>query len=129
MARSKTEWQGRTDDSMPPQSVRLRIFRQQDGRCPICTRQLNPGNITTDHTVALEDGGENREQNLQLICTAPCSLKKTGEENRRRAKADRAIAKRLGFRQSRHIVPGSRRSPWKKKLDGTVVRREEEKDE
>jgi len=126
LARSKTEWQGRTDDSMPSQAVRIRIFRMQDGRCPACSRNLQPGNITCDHIKPLEDGGENREANLQLICTDPCSLRKTGDENRRRAKADRVAAKRLGFKQSRHPVLGSRQSPWKRKLDGTVVRRDED---
>jgi len=85
-----------------------------------------PSNITCDHIKALEDGGENRETNLQLICTAPCSLKKTGQENSRRAKADRGAAKHLGFKRKRHVVPGSKASPWKHKLDGTWIRRDEE---
>jgi len=84
------------------------------------------GNMTCDHIKPLEDGGENREGNLQMICTNPCSLRKTGEENSRRAKADRVARKHMGLKKSKHIVPGSRRSPWKKKVDGTVVRREDE---
>lgn len=111
---------------MPPPSVRLRILRVQEGRCAICSRDLKGGNITCDHRVPLEDGGVNDETNLQLICTSPCSLDKTGKENSRRAKADRVLVKRMGFKRPKHIVPGSRLSPWKRKLDGTVVRRDED---
>ena len=111
---------------MPPPTVRLRIFRSQDGVCAICPRKLQPGNITCDHIVPLEDGGANVEQNLQMICTSPCSLKKTGEENSRRAKADRSAAKHLGFKRSKQPMPGSRASKWKRRMDGTVVRRDQD---
>lgn len=110
---------------MPPPSVRLRIFRNQDGACKACHRKLGAPNITCDHIKPLEDGGENRESNLQLICTSPCSLTKTGEENSRRAKADRVRGKHLGFKQSRQVMPGSKASRWKRRMDGTVVRRDE----
>lgn len=111
---------------MPPPKVRLRIYRAQDGRCKSCTRKLSPGNITADHIKPLEDGGQNRESNMQLICTAPCSSDKTGQENSRRANADRALAKHLGFKPKfTRPLPGSRKSRYKRKVDGTVVLRDE----
>lgn len=134
MARTKKEWVGKTDDAMPPNTVRLRIYRKQDGKCAVCPRKLRPGNITLDHRKPLEDGGENRESNCQLICTDPCSLEKTGEENSRRADADRFAIKQLGLdkvdpprrdtkQKVKRVMPGSRKSRFKRKLDGTVVER------
>lgn len=132
MARSVKEWVGKTDDTQPPPSVKRRLYRKQDGRCPKCSRYLVSGNITCDHIIPLwvEGGPGNRETNLQLICTRPCSIKKTGAEAAMRARANKAMDKRLGFKapskDRRPPMPGTRRSKWKKKLDGTVVRRDEE---
>ena len=124
MARTKDEWRGKTDDAMPPRSVYLRLFRKQGGRCPACTRTLVPGNITREHLTPLEDGGENVESNIELWCTAPCARSKTGEENSRRAKADRMSLSQLGFtRKKGRPMPGSKASGWGRKMDGTSWRR------
>ena len=99
MTRTVPEWIGKTDDTMPPSSVFRRLYRQQDGHCPECTRHLVTSNITRDHIKALIFGGENREKNLRLICTDPCSLKKSGEETSRKAKADRTLNSHLGIKK------------------------------
>lgn len=98
MSRSVVEWIGKTDDSVPPPHVRLRIFRDRDGVCHLTKTKIKVGDEwDCDHVKALEDGGENRETNL-----APAHRwahrKKTGVENSRRAKADRTAERHLGIR-------------------------------
>lgn len=111
MPREVKEWIGKNDDAMPPPSVFNRLYRKQNGICPECTRELKVGNITRDHIKALIFGGENRERNLRLICTNPCSLKKSGDETRRKAKADRCLNRDLGLKvPTRRPVPGSKAS-------------------
>ena len=130
MSRAVPEWIGKTDDSALPTSVYLRLWRKQDGRCGKCTRKMRAHNIEREHLVPLSMGGENRESNVELWCAVPCSSEKTASEAAPRAKADRATAKRWGFKspskKKRPPMPGSRASKWKKKLDGTVVRRDED---
>ena len=119
--RKVDEWVGRTDDSMPPGSVYMRLWRAQKGRCPQCTRELTAGNVTREHVVPLWLGGENREKNIQLWCTVPCSRSKTSVEAKVKAKADRQFKKRMGFASAsdarKPVVPGSKRSRWKKQYN------------
>lgn len=91
MPRTKKEWIGKTDDSKPPQSALLRILRRYDGKCACCGAVI-VGTWHCDHIQPLEDGGENRESNMQPLLPA-CHARKTGQENKRRAKADRVAAK------------------------------------
>jgi len=126
--RKVKEWASDNPDAMPPPSVMLRLLRKQGERCAHCTRPLKPGNIQREHVKPIWEGGRNRESNIELWCINPCALDKNGEENTRRADADRAAAKHWGFKapskkKRSRPVPGSRASPWKKKVDGTVVRR------
>src|SRR6185312_12503433 len=71
------EWIGRTDDEAIPPRVKVRIFQAFDGRCSHCTLlivgKLRPA---YDHTIALINGGENRESNVSLLCM-PCHALKT----------------------------------------------------
>lgn len=122
--RSVPEWVGKTPDSAAPPTVRLRNFRDHDGRCHICGLKIHVGEKwDSDHVKRIEDGGVNRESNLAPAHRA-CHSKKTAEENRRQAKADRMAKKHLGIkpRKSRPIA-GSKASGWKRKMDGTVERR------
>ena len=93
MARTVAEWIAKHDDQMPPKSCYLRLLEKQEGRCPQCTRELVPGNITREHVKPLWEGGENREANLELWCTVPCARGKTSGEAKCRAKGDRMKAK------------------------------------
>ena len=118
MPREVDEWIGKSDNAMPPKSCFLRLFTKQEGRCGKCTRKLRAGNITREHIKPLWDGGDNREANLELWCTAPCATVKTSAEATQRAKRDRMVAKRYGFQSPsaarKPIMPGTKRSKWKK---------------
>lgn len=107
---------------------RAKLFLDKGGRCDgPCGRKLGPADVWhADHRVALENGGTNEITNFQVLCSW-CHKPKTAEDHGKAAKT-RAIA-------VRHIIPttqrrgkgppmpGSRQSAYKKKMDGTVVRR------
>jgi hypothetical protein len=122
--RSRPEWVGDNPDQALPAWVFRRLLRKQGGRCGSCTRLLKPGSVTREHVRPIWAGGENRENNIQLWCTVPCSSAKTVEEAPRRAKADRALSQHLGLKRRKgRPMPGTKASGWKRKLDGSWERR------
>lgn len=74
-----------------------------------------------DHRIALINGGRNVESNFQLLCE-PCHKVKTGADVKIKAKIARVRKRHLGIKK-RSKFSCSKDSPFKKKLDGTVVRR------
>ena len=97
MPRKVKEWIGKTDDTMPPPSVRLRIFEKHGGRCRLTDKKILAGDKwDLDHIVPLADGGENRESNLAPVLHY-AHQQKTVEENKARAKAKRNAIKHFGF--------------------------------
>ena len=123
MPRTVPEWIGKTDDDPFPPRVRLRILTRFDRRCAICGKPIRPGERwTCDHVKAVILGGENRESNGQPLCR-DCTPKKDAADVAEKSKiADMAKAG-YGLKQSSRTMPGSRRSPWKRKMDGTTIRR------
>jgi 5-methylcytosine-specific restriction protein A len=123
LARSVPEWVGKTDDSPVPARVKLRVFLAFGGRCQCgCGRRIGPGEPwECDHTVALVNGGENRESNLRPLL-AQHHKTVTVADLAEKSKVARTAKKHLGLKK-RSRFPGSRDSAFKKKLDGTVVRR------
>ena len=122
--RSVEEWIGATPDAKIPPRVKLRVFEAHDGRCWLTGRKIMPGDLwDMDHKIALCNGGEHRESNLAPALREE-HRKKTAEDVKMRAKADRVRKRHLGIHQPKRIMPGSKASPWKKRLDGTVVRRD-----
>lgn len=125
--RTVEEWIGKTPDAMPPASVYRRLWNKQHGRCPKCTRELTAGNVTREHLKPIAMGGENRESNLELWCSVPCSSDKTAQEAAPRAKSDRVLDKTMGFKSPSKAkarpMPGNRNSRWKKTVNHGWVRR------
>lgn len=128
------EWIGKTPEAMPGQTVLLRLYAKQNGICACGCGQvmnLNRDKVDCDHRIALIDGGENRESNLQLLLH-PCHKRKTSaeasarsEERRHKAKAFTALRKpqwstqRLGSgNQQRRAT-----SPIAPKFEGDVLAR------
>ena len=126
--RAVPEWIGATDDAAIPARVRLRIFEAAGGICWITGRKIMPGDPwDLDHKIALCNGGEHRESNLAPAIRS-AHRAKTAEDVAQRAKDDRVRKKHLGIHKPKTIVPGSKASGWKKKMDGTVERRRAEDD-
>lgn len=89
------EWIGKTPEAMPGQTVLLRLYAKQNGICACGCGQvmnLNRDKVDCDHRIALIDGGENRESNLQLLLH-PCHKAKTGQEASARSEERRHKAK------------------------------------
>jgi 5-methylcytosine-specific restriction endonuclease McrA len=122
--RSVDEWIGKTPDSPIPPKVKLRVFQAYDGVCPKCSRQLQPRKWECDHIVALINGGENRESNLQPLCKSPCHSQKTKVDAAEKSRVYRRAAAHLGIKRRKGPpMPGSKESGWKRKIDGTLERR------
>lgn len=105
------------------------LFLHQDGRCPICGQKLQtkghmPVEFIDEHMKPLWKGGDNDLGNRGLVCK-PCAKAKTAGEATDRAKGLRVRDKAIGaFKKASRPMAGSRGSGWKRKMDGSVVRRE-----
>jgi hypothetical protein len=109
------------------------LFMEQDGRCPVCGQKLetkggteielepdDPSfNVRDEHVDPLWRGGTNDLRNRQLWCL-PCAKPKDAEEATQRAKGYRVRDKHI----KAPVKKQSRQSPYRKKMDGTVVWRE-----
>ncbi len=124
MSRSVDLWVGKTDDTRPPPRVRLRVFDKHDGICHISGRKINPGdNWELDHIVALVNGGKNDESNL-APALKDAHKPKTAADVAAKAKTDRVRKKHLGIGTGKKaLIPGSKGTRFKRKIDGTVVAR------
>ncbi len=125
MSRDVPEWVGAHNDQPAPKRVKTRIYVRADGKCAICGRQTGSKlRHAFDHIVALINGGENRESNLQLLCVSPCHSEKTKKDVAQKSKDYRVRAKHLGITSvKRNPMPGSRASGLRKRMNGTVERR------
>ena len=103
---------------------RVRIFRDAGGRCHICAQPITVGDPwDVEHVIPLALGGADGGDNLAPAHVA-CHRSKTATDAGDTARAKRREAKHIGAdAPSRAVIPGSKRSPWKRKLDGTLVRR------
>lgn len=100
MSRSTPEWIGKTDDAKIPPRVKARIYLDASGRCLKCTRFIDGSALAAeyDHIIPLVIGGENRESNLQLLCTE-CHAQKTKLDVKLKAKVARIRKKNLGIKK------------------------------
>lgn len=120
--RTTPEWIGKSHDTKIPNRVKLRVFEAHSGTCALTGRKIRAGDEwDCDHRIALANGGEHRESNLQPVLRA-AHRRKTAEDVATKAKADRVRKKHLGIWQPKSRLGSGR---WKKKLDGTVVPRED----
>ncbi|MDR7032390.1 HNH endonuclease signature motif containing protein [Mesorhizobium sp. BE184] len=118
--RSVTEWIGRSDDSVPPDSCKLRILDRQEWKCAASGVILDAKGVEFDHIVPLWLGGRNCESNLQALHPSAHS-RKTKAEATVRAKINRNRIKRVLKKKSRFA--GSRDDWRKKRIDGSVIDR------
>ena len=81
---------------------KLGIWEREKGLCMMCSTRLQPGKFIYEHVRALELGGTDTDDNIRLTCL-PCA----------------------GVKKSKNPLPGGKGSKWKKKMDGSVVRRDD----
>ena len=97
MSRSVTFWVGKTDDSKVPDTVRLRIFRRENGVCYLSGARIEAGSKwELEHRVPLSMGGKHAETNLFPALVEPHKAK-TAAEAKGRAKADAVAKRNLGI--------------------------------
>ena len=113
-ARALPEWIGKTPDEPVPPRVRVRVFQKFSGVCPVCTRSLRAGQWQLDHTIALTNGGENRESNLRPVCTSPCHSQKTAADVAEKSRVAQRAASHIGVKRKRRTIPG-------RHFDGTPI--------
>ncbi|MGP9790655.1 HNH endonuclease [Roseinatronobacter sp. NSM] len=112
--RKVDEWIGKSDDTPIPARVKLRVFEDHGGRCAESGRKIGPGDKwECDHKIAIINGGENRESNLQPVLAEPHKAK-TKQDVKRKAKIARVRKSHLGIQQTKKKIPYRR-------FDGTAV--------
>lgn len=120
MSRELPEWIGANDDQAIPARVKVRVFWKHDGWCAKCGRVLAAGKWACDHIIALANGGEHRETNLQPLCISPCHLDKTKSDVAEKSVTASKRAKHIGLKKKRTITS------WRK-FNGEVVRASRER--
>lgn len=106
LGRPVKEWRGKTAASMPPPTVRQRIFETWGGVCYLSGVVIDPAKgFDLEHIVPIADGGleANRESNLRPALRDPHIIK-TAREKKERAEASR----------KRRYQSGARAAPRKK---------------
>ncbi len=122
MTRSVPEWIGKTDSTPVPPRVRLRVYDKFDGRCAVCGIALQDRHWTCDHKIALINGGENRETNLQSLGNACCNKEKNKRDVAQKAQTYRTRSRHLGIKKRSGFLT-NKIGPFRKKMNGTVERR------
>ena len=105
---------------------RVALFQSRGGICHICGGRINVGEKwELEHRIPLQLGGDDEEQNWELA-HIKCHKDKTKIDVGQIAKAKRREARHLGAKVSKSPMPYGRGSKWKRKMDGTIVRRDED---
>ena len=107
MTRAVAEWIGQTDETAIPPRVKDRIVMAQDGICACgCGVKLGVAGerVEFDHTLALINGGENREANIRAL-RQPCHAPKTRADVALKAKIARVRKKHLGLDRPKKKIP------------------------
>jgi 5-methylcytosine-specific restriction endonuclease McrA len=105
---------------------RMQLFVDRGGVCCECGGKIHVGERWIDeHIDPLSRTGTNALEN-RGIAHEKCARKKTSQEATERAKIRSVATKHFGAGKKRKGQPmaGSRDSKFKRKMDGTVVRRE-----
>ena len=56
--------------------TRKMLYHQFDGRCQLCGKKLTLENMTLDHIIPLDLGGEDELSNIQIACASCNTLKR-----------------------------------------------------
>lgn len=104
---------------------RLRIFEAAHGVCHLCDTKIQPGQAwEVSHPTPLEMGGPDDDTN-RFPAHKTCHARETAERDIPTiTRAKRRHARHIGAHRSRRPMPGSKASGLRKRMDGTVERRQ-----
>lgn len=124
MARKVDEWIATHDDQKIPDRVKVRVFDRYGGRCYLTGVQLRPGHWECEHVKALINGGEHRESNLAPVAKVAHKAK-SAADMAEKSKVYQVRKKHIGVKTRKGPpMPGSKASPYKRKINGTIERRD-----
>lgn len=131
MSRSTVEWIGRSDDTPVPPRIRAKVFKDKGGKCHRCGRIIDAAGgerWTCEHLIALINGGENRERNLDVTC-GWCLPAKNAEDVAEKSRVYRKAAKNIGVdlnpKRKRIQSAGFRKTPARHTASRPLVRKSE----
>jgi hypothetical protein len=106
---------------------RAKLFLDKGGKCHRCRRKLRSGeNWTAEHVIALQNGGTNADGNWDVTCDW-CLPGKNADDAAIAAKGRAVVVSCYVPRRERQKkgrpMPGTKRSGWKRKMSGELVRR------
>lgn len=108
MPRTVKEWIGKTDNHMPPATVRQRILDNAQGLCHLCEGKIDKPGWHADHVPPLKDGGENRESKIKPAHDV-CHRRETARQAIERAPIERKKMKASGASRAKSSL--SRKGP------------------
>lgn len=108
-----------------PAKVKAEAFKRAGGACEACTRKLFAGDIHYDHRNPDALTGEPTLANCQVLCRS-CHSAKTRDDVKDISRAKRREARHLGAHRAKRLIPGSKGTAFRKHIDGTVTRRQED---
>ena len=105
--------------------MRADIFLSRGGMCHLCNMKVVPGeDWDVSHDIPLEAGGKDDASNW-FVAHRKCHRVHTSTVDAPMiAKVKRIHQKHVGAKKSRSPMPLGRGSKFKRKMDGTIVRRE-----
>jgi 5-methylcytosine-specific restriction endonuclease McrA len=104
---------------------RAEIFNAHAGVCSLCNGRIQAVEAwEIEHTIPVAMGGTDDAENLTVV-HVKCHRAKTKEDVGNIAKAKRREGRHMGFVTSKRPLPGSKASGWRRRMDGTVERRDD----
>lgn len=105
MARTVSEWIGKTDNTPIPPRVKARIFAREKGICYLSGRKIAAGEpVQYDHVIALINGGKNCESNIKLALADKHKIK-TKDDLAEKAKVASVAKKYIGAIAPKQPIP------------------------